>query len=517
MAIPPNLRNDVLKLDTLPNEIIVQIVESLGLDINEPYRTLYEQFFHAEDKWAREAMQKLCLVSRKVGSAAQRALYKDIYVHNQRTLVYLYRSMLERPELGTYTKRVTFDIILGYFADLTPLHLCKGSGFDELWTKQPIEELGNMELNTQLLSVLYFKLLRCTPNLSILESIVLPPPRYKDIGIVSATFMQENSTRPWDDICNWFPYLPKLEILHLMGGEIEGNSLDFVARLCKAFLTLPRVRKMIWSWDDEIWFQNMGYNGNPRNHDPSLRFEKITSLELARTACLPSHLMDICTSFPSLETLSIDRRLHEVIPDDALELVGRRFLSDQLSRLKQLRTLKLGLLYSFNISEILGPTGTLSLISLPKLQTLEVPIGFFVETNPEGEDKVLCPTWVLPKSLRSLTLWVDMRCRNHRKENMVLNAFYKHNVIVLDFLEALCRESPTHFPHLRQVGFHKGVREAMDCVDDPDNYSPPPEYLFYPDVNLHTHHNACEARLESLWDSFEKVGVSFYKVPKRDV
>ncbi|KUI54498.1 hypothetical protein VP1G_01909 [Cytospora mali] len=160
MVIPPNLRKDVLTLDTLPNGIIVKIVESLGLGINEPYRTLHEQFFYAKDKWAREAMQKLCLVSRKVGSAAQRTLYKNILIHNQRTLVYLYRSMLERPELGTYTKRVTFDIVLRHWADLTPLHSCKGSGFDELWTKQPIMELRNREVNTQLLSVLFFKLLR---------------------------------------------------------------------------------------------------------------------------------------------------------------------------------------------------------------------------------------------------------------------------------------------------------------------------------------------------------------------
>ncbi|KUI54594.1 hypothetical protein VP1G_01910 [Cytospora mali] len=260
----------------------------------------------------------------------------------------------------------------------------------------------------------------------------------------------------------------------------------------------------------------MGYNGNPRNHEPSLKFEKITNLELFRTVCLPSYLMDICTSFPSLETLSIVHRLQEVTPDDALDLVGSRFLSDELSRLKHLRTLRLGLFYNFAISEILGPTGTLSWISLPELQTLEVPIGFFVETKPEGEDKALCPTWVLPNSLRSLTLWVDMRCRNHRAENMVLDAFYKHNAMVLDFLEALCRKSPTYFPHIRQVGFRKGVKEAMDCVDDPDNYSPLSEYIFYPDVNNHVHHAACEARLEKLRDSFNRVGVRFYEVPRRD-
>lgn len=267
MDNPEGRRNEPRKLDTIPYELVFQIAEKLTLGIHEGYPGESDTASHLKRGVdARRNLGNLCLVSRKIYSAVQRALYRDVIIRKPRNLVYLYRSMLENPKLGDLIKRVSFDVYCPGWIDLTPLHGYKENGFDEYWTERSlsvrVQALGirptSAMLLAKLLLTLYIKVLSCTPSLVSLDLVI--PAEYSPSSEALGDFLpsvsvDRTSRSMWDGVS--LPRLPRLETLRLMGSGITRYPSMLVERLCEAFLAGPQARRMIWSGDDETWFKVM--------------------------------------------------------------------------------------------------------------------------------------------------------------------------------------------------------------------------------------------------------------------
>lgn len=219
------------------------------------------------------------------------------------------------------------------------------------------------------------------------------------------------------------------------------------------------------------------------------RCETVTKLRLENDWCRPHHLFNICASYPRLESLWTRNDPESIaarIPRDAATTdIGPRFLSDCLSRLTRLRFLSLNMFYhDQDINASLGASGTLDLTSLPELHTVEVPIRFFVEKQPGGIVRVLCPTAVLPPSLRSLTLFTDLRgVEDRRYERDMTAYFHQSESSTLWFLGTLYNVRQTNFPHLRDVGYHLGDPNwFINCTNEHQGNAPA-KHFYYPPPN----------------------------------
>lgn len=197
----------------------------------------------------------------------------------------------------------------------------------------------------------------------------------------------------------------------------------------------------------------------------------------------------------NLESLSVDtdsdqcryrlrylvrRPLQPNANGDANSGLVTKYLTDSLATLWNLTTLNLDLHYACDISQTLGPSGTLILARLPNLQTLGVPFHFFVRKEPYGHHNVISPTSVLPRSLKTLRLVACFWCIGYRvyKTPRVVRCScgsyrirgyagdgapckYQHPGAVLDFLEDIAELRAGCFPDLTNIDYEEGKPDAI--------------------------------------------------------
>lgn len=220
------------------------------------------------------------MVSKRIAPNAQKALYRNILIADVNRLILLYRTFLENPKLGIYVRRMSFNIY----------HKCRYSEYlpDDGFESDPIDlrpllsftqhglgehltavgsgsEVPGLEIVLEILYTLQLRVLKFTTNLRSLDLNVHPqllenpPIRTIDLwgGYMSAAYAKPVSGvlhSQWKDI---FPSLLRLQKLQLIGNERSFSTnerSDFVASICKRFLTLPKLEQLVWFDHAEGWF-----------------------------------------------------------------------------------------------------------------------------------------------------------------------------------------------------------------------------------------------------------------------
>ncbi|KAI3395601.1 hypothetical protein diail_1039 [Diaporthe ilicicola] len=464
---------EMLKLDTLPNEIISQIATALTVDPQAPYRPFGPKCRTAADRkeqddHARRHLGSLCLVSKQMYSSAREALYRNILMTDANSLILLYRTFLESPELSSYVKQMSLNILqeseyllwegedinTDNQINLTPLLSCARSGLEKY--RKSADAVGRMQLGEQnlvdLVELLYdlqFRVMSHTNNLESLNFNVHPYSLKQPIhGIYDVDkFYLEAVSKVlsflWGETA---PCLSRLKQLQLIGSADATHGLrarsDFVALLFGRFLTLPKLECFTWYCYVDGWWDVLSDQAVMAT--PDCRYKAIRTLELVESSYIPPDLAALCYMFPKLESLSVythsvqgRSNLTTVYHPEPSERV--KYLTDSLASLENLSTLDLGLHYPYDIRRALGPSETLSLESLANLQTLTVPFHFFLQRQPEGQCEVLSPASVLPRPLKSLNILACIACLHTwlGKSLRQASSVYRHQDVVLEFLEGI--------------------------------------------------------------------------------
>lgn len=178
--------------------------------------------------------------------------------------MYLYRSLLESPQLGHHIKQLCLYFILRGKLDLTPLYPCRDiSGIDDKWTRfqipshfpwgilRPEGEAWLLVARQLLHLALNFRVLALTPELRALEFGL--PDRFMGYGYNHhdlLDFIDQSLSLLWDGGCP----LPKLESLCMRarivyrGPTRVSRPSDLMVRAYKYFLSLPRLWNVMWAW-----------------------------------------------------------------------------------------------------------------------------------------------------------------------------------------------------------------------------------------------------------------------------
>ncbi|KAG8166074.1 hypothetical protein KVR01_004626 [Diaporthe batatas] len=236
-------------LDTLPRKIISMILATMTVDPKEPYEldrsTLEPSATREEqDASARRDLASLCLVSKWMASQVRPALYRNILIRNSDTLVYLYRTFLEKPQFGMLVKRMTLDH--GFSSHLT--------------VEREVDITQFYEIVVEKLYTLQFRVLSHTSRLEFLDFNVQPLSRdTAQVYVLRHSIYMEVIGRVflslWDETS---PYLASVKELQLLGRETPHSSIDrpnhYAAWVCRRFLTLPKLNRLVWFNHDRGWF-----------------------------------------------------------------------------------------------------------------------------------------------------------------------------------------------------------------------------------------------------------------------
>lgn len=262
-----------LTLDTLPRKIISLILATMTIDVNVPY-TVSRSTFETpatrkeEDASARRDLVSLCLVSKRMVSNARPALYRNILVDDADTLVLLYRTFLEKPQLAIFVKRMSLNIwhymeglagdgVWVYPIDLRPIISHAQNGFEELLkTTHASSPYEMSEISLETLYTLHFRVLSRTRNLESLDFNVHPQKSY---SVYSDCMYLEVVGRvlrsQWEETS---PCLSRLKQLQLIGRErmhpFWGLRWRFAALICRHFLSLPKLEQLAWFNHAHGWF-----------------------------------------------------------------------------------------------------------------------------------------------------------------------------------------------------------------------------------------------------------------------
>lgn len=271
--------------DHIPNEIILLVALKLTVDIHAPYvpygsskRTLSRR---EEDTNPRRDLLNLCLVSRRIRYIAQEALYRNIFIADADTLVLLYRTFLADRILGTHVKQMSLNIChTGDLTDVDDFRVYQSADIDlgpilssdgglnhglgeHLTAAAEDNRIAPHKIPIAILYTLQFKVLGCTRNIESLDLNVHPQ------FTLSSTYDRHNM----DDIhlevvsevlhSMWWEEtslcLMSLKRLHLMGGEDPAwpARSNFVALICRCFLTLPKLEQLVWFNNSSGWFDGL--------------------------------------------------------------------------------------------------------------------------------------------------------------------------------------------------------------------------------------------------------------------
>lgn len=168
---------------------------------------------------------------------------------------------------------------------------------------------------------------------------------------------------------------------------------------------------------------------------------------------------DLNKLFPELESLKLSMRMFHLTSVQGH--LGRKLsgdLQEALAPMENLHTLVLEFRYegTSKYSHVVSlPLCNLALASLPKLATITVPLQLLVAEHTASSLMMhdhLANT--LPKSLRSLTFTVQVRCHSHwegDKHKTSSSSTCTPSLTIIAFIEALSMLGHWAFPYLQEV------------------------------------------------------------------
>lgn len=269
--------NVALTLDTLPRKIVSLILATMTIDVNVPYEVSPPTFQTSatrkkEDASARRDLVSLCLVSKRMISKARPTLYRNILIDEPDTLILLYRTLLEKPQLGIFVKRMSLNIFHGgkynsfeyrelcRSINLRPLLSYAQNGFEELWKTTHVRDAcEGYEITLERLYTLHFKVLSRTRNLESLDLNVEPQAELRSTLMDTRSIYFRVVSRVlrslWRETS---PSLSRLKELQLIGKETvcahRSNRWGCVALICRCFLSLPELEQLVWLNHAYGWF-----------------------------------------------------------------------------------------------------------------------------------------------------------------------------------------------------------------------------------------------------------------------
>lgn len=265
-----------------------------------------------EDASARRDLTSLCMTSKRIAPNAQKALYRNILIEDVGNLILLYRAFLGNPKLGIYVKRMSLNILHRgecpisprVVFDIDPIDLRPLLPFAQHGLEEHLTAAGSgsritsLETAIEILYTLQLRVLNRTSNLHSLDLNVQPQylmPLVTRVSIPDVNAAYETAVKRalrslWKNIS---PSLSRLKTLLLIGEErsyTRGDRSDFVASICKCFLTLPKLEQLVWYDHAKSWFDAFA----PWTaHGESIVFAFAQFSSLLRHLDFRSHVTDV--------------------------------------------------------------------------------------------------------------------------------------------------------------------------------------------------------------------------------
>lgn len=487
------------KLELMPTEVLEEIFCHLSQNGLQSFHDLQDENLLEENRSAHANMRSLCLTSNRVGAVASPLLFRAITISSTAMLVKLYETLLETPDLGSHIKQISFEILLmGDMESKQFLAACflQGTtlleGCDSVRTAH-VPYITNYRCD-HVLSASYFEILRRTPNVHQLvlriQTIEGPPstPIYGLGGIIQrymyqAFFRKVKHAMQISPSAEVSGFLPRLTTLHLLG-DPDNHWNVFDIAICEPLLRLHTLKEVTTFRDNGHWSALKLDTSDPHNPGslharasldsdslsaPGPTFKNIKKAELRQSACLSHDFLALGNLLAHVEVLKISSRgdVRSVLPFShdgsrvAKELRlddGHEYFHEALQNMRNLHTLTLDLHYGafsgkFGMPVPMNPT----LASLPKLATIKIPLQMLIEdhgprdteVSPNRTDRLV---EILPKSLRSLTIMVEVCCTHHGQEPPLSETEIRpRSSTIIDFMEALSRLGHEAFPELKEV------------------------------------------------------------------
>lgn len=136
---------------------------------------------------------------------------------------------------------------------------------------------------------------------------------------------------------------------------------------------------------------------------------------------------------------------------------GNEYFREALTKMKDLHTLTLDLNYdAFSWGPGMPVPMNPTLASLPKLETVKIPLQMLIEDHRQrdtepNQNRLHRLVEVLPRSLRSLTITVEVYCDHCAWDILSQGGIRPPSSTIVDFMEALSRLGHEAFPGLKEV------------------------------------------------------------------
>ncbi|KAI3393459.1 hypothetical protein diail_4255 [Diaporthe ilicicola] len=501
----PSAHRELSHIESLPVELLMQVIDFLSPDNIRPclHKSQLSMLLYMR---AQKNLRMVCLVSKQMDAVARPYLYRAAIINNVDVLSYFLRSLDENNALGQHVKylslEVPFDLEGADYRRPNVAVLKSRPTFSEI--PDPKSEESDMpeyvnhmhkvedfaahvlhisydekhiptfekwawNKDCEILSQIYYNILLRTENLeSFCFGMICSAANlfmFRGFSLRLLRAMKLSKIRLPKNIHSPVPLMSKLKALHLVGADTDsrGHHIPFVVQ---PFLGLPSLRALKSFRDDGGWY---GLNIDSMSAYGNWPCTSITHVDLRRSRCKPQGILQMCTAFPSLESLCISTEYETWCGSQGMKKVRsqEKFLSTELAKLEHLRELVLDLHYDQDVRPWLGPHGLLILGGLNKLVTVRAPLHYLTEVQPGNTPVITNLTLALPSSVEQLTVTADLQCMEHlalAKTPSVswpyhlfdwvdTPATYRPRHAALDILESVSSLVTGHFRNLKEVTY----------------------------------------------------------------
>lgn len=477
----------------MPTEVLEKIFEQLSQKNLQSLHDLKDVDLLEANRSAHANMRSLCLTSKRVDTVARPLLFRTITVSSPATLVRLYETLLANSQLGSYIRHISFEILrvqVGLW-DFLPARSPQSQslliGWDEEFDKGPYD--FNNHCCNQILSSCYFEILRKTPKVYLLVIRIQPvnPERnFKPDSLggprgfwMYQPFFRKVRHAVAASLTGDSEFLPGLTTLQLLGDPVDEDNV-FDISICEPLLRIQTLRKITTFRDNGFW-SGLGAETPGSAKSGSLHgvvslnlgllfatdraFTNVRVAELQYGTFYSLDFRALGALLPNIEVLKISTPRNMYWMDKHTRRRGEQqdlgegndHLQGSLAQMKDLRSLLLDFTYDDLDRDRLPATKLPTLASLPKLETVSIPLEMLVDDCRRSLRNLIdYLVEVFPISLKRLTLKIDRNCVQHfwDSENDILGhpvETWPQNETLFDFLESLSHLGHDAFPYLREV------------------------------------------------------------------
>ncbi|KAH8777781.1 hypothetical protein F5883DRAFT_639829 [Diaporthe sp. PMI_573] len=450
------------KLELLPTELLAIVFGQLSQHDLLSYLDLQDKAIVDANRTAHSNMRSLCLTSKRADRVGRPLLYENITVTSPAQLLLLYVTLQERPPLGSHVRQLSFEIMLRdvELSDFIPLRSPQAASLLIDWDKPVISGMDIEEYSLQGFSI--------TDHQDEDRSLDFEyKPFFRKVQNASSVDTE---------------FLTQLKSLQLLGDPQHKNGLINYTK-CRPLLQLHTLEELtvFRAWT-RLYYEDR--TSNRLHPDRALTNVKVAELQGGFYSGREfRHLGDLLPNMESLKlSIPMDDWYDRGNPEEPLGHQRIKDLQGALSQMKDLHTLMLDLFYISDGSDVATvPPEGLTLASLPKLETLKIPLQMLVEektrsaaTGSLGRSDRLAR--LLPKSLKRLTFTVEVRCLAHWYVDHNNNTYLSSpnctpGSTVIGLMEVLSRLGQDKvFPHLEEVVCcysMKGYKDWLPKVETP--------------------------------------------------